>query len=89
MESDWVLIWLSFADRYTDITFHRWGGCMLMVLPCRGSEAASSHRNPCHRQLIRQAWHPHEGGSVGGRLSRSFLLQKEGLDRVDMLLRPQ
>lgn len=54
MESDWVLIWLSFAARYTDIIFHRQAGCMLMILPCRGSEAASSHRDPCHRQLIRE-----------------------------------
>lgn len=89
MESDWVLIWLSFADRYTNITFHRQGGCMLMVLPCRGTEAASSHRNPWHRQLIRESWHPHEGGSVGCRLSQSLLLQKEGLEHDNMLLRPQ
>lgn len=54
MESDWVLIWLSFAARYADTIFHRQAGCMLMILPRRGSEAVSSHRDPCHRRLIRE-----------------------------------
>lgn len=65
MESDWVLIWLSFAARYTDIIFHRQAGCMLMILPRRGSEAVSSRRDPRHRQLIGEV-----SASLWGRLSR-------------------
>lgn len=43
MESDWVLIWLSFAARYTDSILHRQADCMLMILPqqrLRGTECS-------------------------------------------------
>ena len=64
MEFDWVLIWLSFAARYTDIIFHRQAGCTLMILPRRGSKAVCSHRDPRHRLLITEV-----RASLWGRLS--------------------
>lgn len=56
-----------------------------MILPCRGSEAASSPRDPCHRQLIREVRNPC-GGEAAVPVPSA---PGKGLAHAHKLLRPQ